>query len=51
MISSQILRAIKKNEMDVARSTCGGEVNTGFWWVDLRETDHLEHLGRDCKIN
>jgi hypothetical protein len=22
-----------------------GEEHTGFWWVDLRERDHLEDLG------
>jgi hypothetical protein len=24
-----------------------GEVHTGFWWGDLRETDHLEDPGLD----
>jgi hypothetical protein len=27
-----------------------GEVHTGFWCGDLRETDHLEDLGVDVKI-
>jgi hypothetical protein len=27
-----------------------GEVNTGFWWGDLRERDHLEDLGADRRI-
>jgi hypothetical protein len=27
-----------------------GEAHTGFWWVDLRERDHLEDLGADGKI-
>ena len=22
-----------------------GEVHTGFWWGNLKERDHLEHLG------
>jgi hypothetical protein len=22
-----------------------GEVHTGFWWKNLRESDHLEDLG------
>jgi len=25
-------------------------VHTGFWWVDLRERDHLEDLGLDGRI-
>jgi hypothetical protein len=25
-------------------------VYTGFWWVDLRERDHLEDLGIDERI-
>jgi len=27
-----------------------GEVYTGFWWVKLREGDHLEDPGIDGKI-
>jgi hypothetical protein len=27
-----------------------GEVNTGFWWGDLRETDHLEDLGVNGRV-
>jgi len=26
------------------------EVNTGFWWGNLMETDHLEDLGVDGAI-
>jgi hypothetical protein len=30
---------------------CGrGEVNTGFWWRNLRERDCFEDLGVDRKI-
>jgi hypothetical protein len=27
-----------------------GEVHTGFWWGDLRETNHLEDPGIDGRI-
>ena len=27
-----------------------GEVHTGFWWVYLREGDHLENLDVDARI-
>jgi hypothetical protein len=27
-----------------------GEVQTGFWWEDLREGHHLEHPGVDWRI-
>jgi len=27
-----------------------GEVHTGFWWVNLRERDHLEESGIDWRI-
>jgi hypothetical protein len=27
-----------------------GEVNTGFWWGDLGEGDHLEDRGIDGRI-
>ena len=26
------------------------EANTGFWWKNLRERDHLQSLGEDGKI-
>jgi hypothetical protein len=26
------------------------EVDTGFWWEDLREDDHLGHPGVDGRI-
>jgi hypothetical protein len=28
----------------------GGEVHTGFWWGNLRESDHLEDPGIDGRI-
>ena len=28
----------------------GGEAYTGFWWGNLRETDHLEDPGVDRRI-
>jgi hypothetical protein len=28
----------------------GGEVYTGFWWGNLRETFHMEDQGIDRKI-
>jgi len=28
----------------------GGEVYTGFWWGNLRETDNTEDPGEDGKI-
>jgi hypothetical protein len=27
-----------------------GEVDTGFWWGDPREGDHMENLNVDGKI-
>jgi hypothetical protein len=27
-----------------------GDVDTGFWWGDLRERDHLEDLDVDGRI-
>jgi len=27
-----------------------GEVHTAFWWVDLRERDHLEDIGVGGRI-
>jgi hypothetical protein len=26
------------------------EVHTGFWWLNLRERDHLEDLGVDVTM-
>ena len=28
----------------------GGEVNTGFWWGNVRERDHLGDQGLDWRI-
>ena len=37
---------IRKNKMNGAHSTWGrGEVQTRFWWRNLRERDHLEGIG------
>jgi hypothetical protein len=37
--------------MGGACSTYGREdVHTGFWWVNLREKDHLKNLGGDGRI-
>jgi len=27
-----------------------GQVQSGFWWGEMRETHHLEHLGVDGRI-
>ena len=42
----------KKNEMGGARSTYGGrgEVHTGFWWGNLRESDNLGDTGIGGRI-
>jgi hypothetical protein len=37
-----------ENEKGGACSTYGGEVYAGFWWGNLRETDHLEN---PCSID
>jgi len=36
--------------MGGAWGTYGGEVQTGFWWGNLRERDHLEDLGTDISM-
>ena len=37
--------------MGGACSTCGGgEAYTGFWWENLRESDHLVEPGVDGRI-
>jgi hypothetical protein len=28
----------------------GREIYIGFWWEDLKETDHLEDLGVDGRV-
>jgi hypothetical protein len=53
LYSSSNINAVdqsKKNEMDVACSTYGGEVHTWFCWENLREEDHLKDVGVDGKI-
>jgi len=40
---------IENDEMCGACSTYG-EVNTGYWWGNLRERGHLEDPGLDGKI-
>jgi hypothetical protein len=43
---------IKNNEMNGTFGTYGGrrEVYTGFWWGNMRETDHLGDPGVDGRI-
>ena len=36
--------------MGGACSAFGGEVCTGFWWGNLRGSDHLEDSGTDGRI-
>jgi len=51
--SPNVVRVIKSRRMrwaGHAASVGGGEAYTGFWWVNLRETDHLEDPGIDDKI-
>ena len=38
---------IRKNGMGGACGTLGGEgrVHMGFWWGNLKESEHLEELG------
>jgi len=36
--------------MGGARSTYVGEVNTGFWWGNPRERDHLENPGVNWRM-
>jgi hypothetical protein len=41
---------VKKNWMGRVCGTYGREVYAEFWWVDLRERNHLEDLGIDERI-
>jgi len=42
---------VEKNEMGGHVARIGrGEVHTGFWWVNLRERDHLEDRSVDGMI-
>jgi len=41
---------IKKVEVGGACNAYGGEVHTGFWWGNVRETDHLGDLVVDGRI-
>jgi len=49
---SQKFRVIKSRRMSWAgmwHLRWAGEIQTGFWWGNLRERDHLEDLGVDGK--
>jgi len=41
---------IKNNEMGKGCGTGGGEVYTGFWWGNLKESDHLKGLGINSRM-
>jgi hypothetical protein len=48
-----IIRVIKSRRMGWAEHVAcigAGEVHTGFWWGNLRETDHLEELVVDRRV-
>jgi hypothetical protein len=49
--SPNIVSVIKLRMRWAGHVECmGGEVYTGFWWGNLRETDHLEDPGIDGRI-
>jgi hypothetical protein len=49
--SSVVTSLIEKNDMGGACSTYGkNEVQTGFWWGDLRKGDDLGDPGVDGRI-
>jgi hypothetical protein len=51
--SSNIIRLIKLRRMRWAGhvALCGrGQVNTGLWWGNLSESDHLKNPGVDGRI-
>jgi hypothetical protein len=50
---SQKIRVVKPKGMRLAEHMAriaGGELHTGFWWGNLRETYRLEDYGLDGRI-
>ena len=51
--SPNIVRVMKSRRMRLAEHVARrgrGEAYTGFWWGTLRERDHLEDPGVDCRM-
>jgi hypothetical protein len=51
--SSNIIRVIKRRIMGLAEHVARmgrGELHTGFWWGDVRESENLEELGVDGRM-
>jgi len=38
------------DEMGRVCGTCGGELNSGFWWGNLRERQHLGDIGVEGRV-